>query len=162
MKTEKEYFAKYLLDSHKKRSGKREIVLQTFLKAESHVSAEDLYEMVRARHPEIGRSTVYRALKLLCDSGIAREVDLKDGRMRYEHQFQHPHHDHMVCTSCGRTYEFISREIEALQERVTASIGFTASSHALQIFGQCKTCRGGGKPRPTQSPPPSRPPIEIK
>lgn len=162
MKAEKELLERYLQDSKKKRSRKRDVVLKYFLKTESHLSAEDLYHLVHGRHPEIGRSTVYRALKLFCDSGIARQVDLKDGRMRYEHHFRRPHHDHMVCTSCGRAYEFICEEIETLQERVASAIEFSPLSHALQIYGLCKQCRQSDKPKHIDIPPTSRTLIEIK
>ncbi|MEW6364412.1 MAG: transcriptional repressor [Acidobacteriota bacterium] len=144
-----------------KRSRKRQLVLECFLRSESHLSAEDLYRLVHREHPEIGRSTVYRALKLFCESGVARQVDLRDGRERYEHHFQHPHHDHMVCTTCGRTFEFVCQEIEALQGRVAESIKFAAASHTLQIFGECAACRRRARRRRLTAPPTSHRLIEL-
>ncbi len=151
-----------LLDKRRmKRSRKRQLVLECFLKSESHLSAEDLYRLVHREYPEIGRSTVYRALKLFCESGVARQVDLRDGRERYEHHYRHPHHDHMVCETCGSTFEFICREIEALQARVAESIKFTAASHTLQIFGECAACRRRARRRRVTAPPTSHKLIEL-
>lgn len=162
MKAEKKVLEKFLHSSRRKRSRKRDTVLQYFMKAETHISAEDLYDAIHGEHPEIGRSTVYRALKVFCDSGVARQVDLKDGRMRYEHHLRRPHHDHMVCTTCGRTFEFVSQEIEALQDRAASGIGFTPEGHSLQIYGTCRGCRDGAPRRHVASPPMSRRPIEVK
>ncbi|MBI2839300.1 MAG: transcriptional repressor [Acidobacteria bacterium] len=162
MKAERKVLDRYLQDSRRKRSRKRDVVLEYFLRSSSHISAEDLYDLVHREHPEIGRSTVYRALKLFCDSGVARQVDLKDGRMRYEHHLRRPHHDHMVCTRCGQTFEFICQEIESLQERAAASIAFAPESHSLQIYGVCKDCRRGEARPHVEAPRTSRRPIEVK
>ncbi len=151
----------YLRQRRGKRSRKRELILEHFLRTESHLSAEDLYRLVSRHHPEVSRSTVYRALKVFCQSGVARRVDLRDGRERYEHEYQHPHHDHMVCTACGRTFEFVCQEIEALQRGVAESIDFSPASHSLQIFGECAECRGRGRRRRIAAPPTSRKLIEL-
>lgn len=162
MKAERKVLDRYLQDSRRKRSRKRDVVLEYFLRSSSHISAEDLYDLVHREHSEIGRSTVYRALKVFCESGVARQVDLKDGRMRYEHHLRRPHHDHMVCTRCGQTFEFICQEIESLQERAAATIAFTPESHSLQIYGLCKNClRNEARPH-VEAPRTSRRPIEVK
>ncbi len=140
MKAERKVLDRYLQDSRRKRSRKRDVVLEYFLRSSSHISAEDLYDLVHREHPEIGRSTVYRALKLFCDSGVARQVDLKDGRMRYEHHLRRPHHDHMVCTECGKVSEFEEPRIETLQEEVARRHGFSPTMHRLAIYGVCRRC----------------------
>lgn len=162
MKAERKALERFLHDSRKKRSRKREVVLDYFLRTESHLSAEDLYHLVHRDHSEIGRSTVYRALKVFCESGVARQVDLKDGRMRYEHQLRRPHHDHMVCTRCGQAFEFFSQGIEALQDRAAATIGFQPESHSLHIYGVCRSCQAGDTHRHIEVPKTSRRPIEVK
>ena len=161
MRAELEALNEFLGKRSMKRSRKRQQVLECFLKTESHLSAEDLYRLVHREHPEMGRSTVYRALKLFCESGVARKVDLRDGRERYEHHYRHPHHDHMVCTTCGSTFEFVCQEIEVLQGRVAESIKFAAASHTLQIFGECAACRRRARRRRVTAPPTSHKLIEL-
>jgi Fur family ferric uptake transcriptional regulator len=112
-----------------------------FLRTEGHVSSEDLYELVKAEDPSIGFTTVYRTLKLLQESGLARDVQYFDGRTLYEHDFKHAHHDHLICTKCGRLIEFFSEVIENMQDEIAARHGFRPESHSLRIFGTCRECR---------------------
>lgn len=138
---EKEVFYRYLSKKGLKRTSQRDAVLELFLSNDSHQSAEALYHTLRSHHSNIGYSTVYRTLKLLKECEIAREVYFADGRMYFEHNFEQPHHDHMVCTRCGHTIEFMNPTIEALQDRVAEENGFLPVRHTMVIFGYCKDCR---------------------
>jgi len=84
---------------------------------------------------------VYRTLKLLTSSGLAREVDFGEGLSRYEHLWGHAHHDHLICTSCGRTLEVMDTEIERLQERLAQRHGFSLTGHKMDLYGLCPRCR---------------------
>ena len=75
-----------------KRSTKREQILGAFLEQEGHLSADDLFGLVRSKHPGIGRATVYRTLQWMVDQGLARKVDFGEGRSRYEPTYHHPRH----------------------------------------------------------------------
>jgi Fur family ferric uptake transcriptional regulator len=127
------------------RSKQREKILEVFLKMESHPTINDLYESVKKRNPEIGLATVYRAMKVICAAGLARETDFGDGLKRFEHEYGHEHHDHLVCVKCGRIIEVISPEIEKLQNELTKKHNFTPLRHRLQIFGTCRSCKGKKK-----------------
>lgn len=130
-----------------KRTAQRDLILDVFLRTEGHVSSEDLYELVKQTDPSIGFTTVYRTLKLLQECGLARNVQYYDGRMLYEHDFKHEHHDHLICTSCGRLIEFFSQVIENMQDEIAARHGFRPETHSLRIFGTCQDCQrtGGAK-----------------
>ena len=133
-----------------KRTAQRDLILDVFLRTEDHVSSEDLYELVKAKDPSIGFTTVYRTLKLLLECGLARSVQYYDGRMLYEHEFKHAHHDHLICTHCGALIEFYSEVIEKMQDDIAARHGFRPESHSLRIFGSCRECqakRAKGKGR---------------
>jgi Fur family ferric uptake transcriptional regulator len=127
------------------RSKQREKILEVFLKMESHPTINDLYERVKKRNPEIGLATIYRAMKVICAAGLARETDFGDGLKRFEHEYGHEHHDHLVCVKCGRIIEVISPEIEKLQNELTKKHNFTPLRHRLQIFGTCRSCKGKKK-----------------
>lgn len=137
---EREVFYKYLQQKGLKRTAQREAVLDLFLGEHSHQTAEEIYNKLRTKYRNIGYSTVYRTLKLLKECELAREVYFADGRMYFEHQFEQPHHDHMVCTRCGHTIEFYNATIEALQDQVAADNGFTPVRHTMVIFGYCAAC----------------------
>ncbi len=133
-------FEKHLKEKGIRQSGQRQKILGVFLAAEKHVTMADLYELVRKQNPGIGYATVYRAMKVICGSGLAREVDFGDGIMRFEHNYGHEHHDHLLCVKCGKVIEALCPELEQLQDKMAKEYGLTPVSHCLQIFGICKDC----------------------
>jgi Fur family transcriptional regulator, ferric uptake regulator len=131
-----------------KRSSKRDRVLQVFLRQEGHVSADDLFDLVRREAAGIGRATVYRALQWMVGAGIARKVDFGEGRSRFEPAYRHPRHFHLICTTCHASSEFLSSDVEGLLEEVAAARHFAAAQTTVQISGICETCRTGRQARP--------------
>ncbi|NBO64915.1 MAG: transcriptional repressor [Acidobacteria bacterium] len=138
---EKEIFFEHIRRAGLKKTSQREVILVTFLQTEGHLSAEDLFLLVREKDPTVGFTTVYRTLKLLNECGLAREERLGDGRRRYEHHFNHQHHDHLICTSCGELIEFYSEIIENKQDEIAELYDFQPTHHSLRIFGLCSPCR---------------------
>jgi Fur family transcriptional regulator, ferric uptake regulator len=136
---EKEVFAAYLAQHHLKRSEQREVILDVFLRSERHLSVDDLLHLVQKRRPDIGRTTVYRTLKLLQAAGLAQELEL-DGQSRFEREYKREHHDHFICKSCGDIIEFSNPDIERIQDEIAAEFGFTIEGHRHQIFGSCRNC----------------------
>jgi Fur family transcriptional regulator, ferric uptake regulator len=136
---EREVFTAYLTKNRLKRSEQREVILDAFLKSESHLSVDDLLHIVQKKRPDIGRTTVYRTLKLLSAAGLASELAL-DGQTRFEVDYNRAHHDHFICKSCGDIFEFSSPEIERIQEEIASGIGFVIDGHRHHIFGFCRRC----------------------
>jgi len=126
-----------------KRSSKREHILGAFLQQEGHLSADDLVGLVHRQHPGIGRATVYRTLQWMVDAGIARKVDFGEGRSRFEPTYRHPRHFHLICSSCHRSSEFLSSDVEALIEEIAAARNYAAAQTVVQIVGTCEECRTG-------------------
>jgi Fur family transcriptional regulator, ferric uptake regulator len=126
-----------------KRSGKRDVIVNVFLRQEGHLSADDLVDLIRREDQKISRATVYRTLQWMVDAGIARKVDFGEGRFRFEHSYRHPRHFHLICKDCNQSSEFLSSDIEALLEEVAAARNFTARQSVLQIYGTCESCRTG-------------------
>ncbi|MGH9761852.1 MAG: Fur family transcriptional regulator [Blastocatellia bacterium] len=134
-------FHEHLRKTRLKRTAQRDLILDVFLGAEGHVSSEDLYAMVKAKDPSVGFTTVYRTLKLLRDSGLARELESYDGTTLYEHDYKHTHHDHLICVRCGKLIEFYSEEIEKLQDQIVRQYRFKPLHHSHRIFGICSACQ---------------------
>jgi Fur family transcriptional regulator, ferric uptake regulator len=130
----------YIRSNNIRKSSQRDAILDVFLKTEKHLTTEELSNLVKKENPEIGNATVYRAIKVICDAGIAEEIDIGDGKKRYEHKYDHRHHDHLICIKCNEFIEFFDPEIEKLQEKILKKYKFTAISHKLQINGICKKC----------------------
>ena len=148
-----------------KRSSKRDLIINVFLRQEGHLTADDLFDLIRREETpkaatpagsipppvaepaqRISRATVYRTLQWMVDAGIARKVDFGEGRFRFEHSYRHPRHFHLICKSCNRSFEFLSSDIESLLEEVAAARNFSARQSVLQIHGTCESCRTGRTP----------------
>ena len=134
---EQRALARYLEEHHLKHTKQREAILEAFLSEHRHISSEDLYQRVRVDHPQIGYTTVYRTVKLLCDAGLAQETSF-EGITRYE--IAHEHHDHLVCTRCGKIIEFQCEMIEAAQEQIAKRYRFRILRHRHELYGHCEDC----------------------
>jgi Fur family ferric uptake transcriptional regulator len=143
--------AKNVLRQHLKNKGllhstQREQILDIFLKTEKHPTIGDLYELVRKKNPKIGLATVYRAMRVTCDAGLARETDFGDGVRRFEHEYQHQHHHHLVCLKCNKVIEISNGKLEKIQKELAKKHNFTITKDTMKIFGTCRTCKNREKP----------------
>ncbi|MFQ5455377.1 MAG: Fur family transcriptional regulator [Nitrospirota bacterium] len=141
MKREIEIFKNHISRNKLKLTKQRDIILDAFLKTESHVSAEELYKDISKSNPTIGLATIYRALHLFCQCGLAQKRQFGDGQTRFEHFYNHTHHDHLVCTRCGKISEFENPEIEKIQEYVAKRNNFLVYNHRLEMYGLCRKCK---------------------
>jgi len=139
---ERQALARYLERHNLKHTKQREAILEAFLEAEEHVTSEELFQRVREVHPTIGYTTVYRTMKLLCDAGLAIERHFEDGVTRYE--IEHEHHDHLVCTKCGKIIEFECSMIESAQNQIADRYRFRVLRHRHELYGHCSSCRDDG------------------
>ena len=124
-----------------RRSKQRERVVEVFLNAKPHLSAEDLLTIVHKQYKEIGFATVYRTLKLLCRYGMASEIKIGSNKTLYEPYAETAHHDHLICVNCGSITEVFDGKIEKLQNKLATDNGFKPLHHRLEIFGLCKKCK---------------------
>ena len=114
-----------------------------FLRQEGHLSADDLVDLIRHEDQRISRATVYRTLQWMVEAGVARKVDFGEGRFRFEAAYRQPRHFHLLCTTCHRSSEFLSSDIEVLIEEVAAARSFAAAQSVVQVYGTCEECRTG-------------------
>lgn len=138
---EKQVLSDFIRSRKLKQSSQRQTILKIFLKTERHLTAEELYLMVKKIIPSIGYATIYRTLKLFTEAGLCRELLVENGSTRYEHLYGHDHHDHLICTECGKFVEIMSPEIEALQEKIAKKNGFVLKKHRLDLYGLCGDCK---------------------
>jgi Fur family ferric uptake transcriptional regulator len=141
LREEFEIFHAFLRQNGLKKTYQKDLILETFLASEAHLSVEDLYSLVRRRDRKIGIVTVFRTLKSLAACGIAREIHLGDGLTRFEHSYRHPHHHHIVCTECHKAIEFVAPELEQVQWEIVEKYRFRPVHHHLQVYGVCEDCR---------------------
>src|SRR5437867_11360609 len=116
-----------------KKSRQRDTEFVSFLRTYDHLSTDELYQLVNKKDKKVGFTTVFRTLKALTHCGLARETDLSDGRTRFEHLYNRPHHHHIVCLECSRTIEFLSPELEQLQEQIVSRYQFKSRSEERRV-----------------------------
>ena len=101
-----------------------------------HMSAEDVYRALVAEHLDVGLATVYRVLTQFEQAGLLVRRHFEAGRAVFELN-EGPHHDHLVCLTCGRVEEFVDPEIELRQKAIALERGFELQDHALALYGVC-------------------------
>jgi len=143
---EKEVFTNYIHSKGLRDTPQRDLVLNAFLKTESHVSVEDLYRILnKGKQKKVGYATVHRTMKLMADCGLARVVKFDDGVTRFEHLYKHQRHHHLVCTRCRKVIEFTSDVIDIEEKRILADYDFKIEYHSYRIFGLCRDCQAAEK-----------------
>ena len=131
---------KIIRDLGLKVTNQRLVILEIVREGKAHFTAQDVFETVTTRAPEIGFATVYRFLRTLSEHKYVTEVRMGGMPARYEWAGKR-HHDHLTCRSCSRIVEFENNEIERLQEKVAKEFGFTLTGHLLELYGICPDCR---------------------
>ena len=158
---EKEIFLKYIKAKGLRRTPQRDLILEIFLSTEEHLTSEALYRLVKRKDPSVGLTTIYRTLRLFIDAGLAREVRFGDTATYYEHHYDHQHHDHMICTECGRVLEFFSPDIEAMQDQIAEDFSFRPTHHSLRLWGLCSRCQKSSR-NATTAPSGAQPRVRVK
>lgn len=120
-------------------TNQRIAILEALSGGRAHVTAQEVFERVNARYPEIGFATVYRFLRKMAEQKLVTEVRMGGLPARYE-LTPRKHHDHLTCIECGLIVEFESPQIEALQESVAKENQFTLTHHVLELYGRCLRC----------------------
>jgi len=120
----------------------REHILKALYKSNKHLSPELLYNEIKLDAPElnIGIATIYRTLTLLEEAGLVTSISLDKQGKKYE-LADKEHHDHMICTNCGKIIEFIDNEIEERQKQISKQHKFQMTGHSMQIYGLCSKCQ---------------------
>lgn len=113
----------------------RRVIAQVLSESNDHPDAEELYGRAAAIDPKISLATVYRTLRLFSDAGIIETHDFRDGRARYE-AADEDHHDHLIDVQTGDVIEFMDEEIEELQKKIAAKLGYELVDHRLELYGR--------------------------
>ncbi|MCM0648766.1 transcriptional repressor [Clostridium swellfunianum] len=117
-----------------------DIIIQN---AGSHLTTEELYDLVKEDCPEIGLATVYRTVQLLEELGVVSKLDLNDGCYRYElvrEDENHQHH-HLICSQCGKVIEVQGDLLEVLEHEIEGKYDFKIENHSVKFYGTCSECK---------------------
>jgi len=145
---DRELFRAYLRDHNLPVTAQRLAIADVVLGTERHLSAEDVADTVRGAGASVGTATIYRTLEVLVRSGLVVERDFGEGFKRFEASRGVPHHEHLLCTACGRVTEFRDERLERMTTLLADAHDFSRQRHRLVIYGLCGACRRGAvRPR---------------
>lgn len=136
-------FVRYLRAHNLPVTAQRLAIADVLLRADRHLSAEEVAGEVTAQGRKVGTATVYRTIDTLLESGLIVERDFGEGFRRFEPARDIPHHEHLVCSVCGKVEEFRDERLERMTTIVAESRGFARQSHRLVIHGICRDCQRG-------------------
>ena len=135
-------FKELLRDNSLKFTQQRELLFKTLYENEGHYTPEDLYTLIKKQNPKLAISipTIYRTLALLEESGIVNSLSFGAKGKKYEFGLKE-HHDHLICTECGKLIEFHDAMIEKRQEEIARKFNFKMTDHTMNITGICESCQ---------------------
>ena len=105
------------------------------------LSAQEVFDGLRAEGHKVGIASVYRVLDQLSELGLVHRVDLGGGTTRFEPALPGgEHHHHLVCDDCGRVDQFSDPRLESSLSRVAGSLGYELGGHDVVLHGSCREC----------------------
>lgn len=133
-------FREFLELKKLKVTGERMKIIDHVFERHNHFEADQLLQSMRERGLRVSRPTVYRTLNLLVEAGLLRELRF-GRRSAYEHNYGYPAHEHLFCDKCGSVTEFVSEELNRLQDEICQKFGFQPDHRQFIIYGVCNACR---------------------
>jgi Fur family ferric uptake transcriptional regulator len=124
-----------------KASEVRATIARAALNIKGHFSVDDLMSQL----PNLHSSTVYRVLPVLVDAGLLQEAPGQGDGQSYERAFEREHHDHLLCTRCGRVIEFHFDMMDQLEREVAQRFNFALTNHVHHLYGLCSKCQRTGR-----------------
>ena len=136
-----EAFRSYLREHNLPVTAQRVAIAEVILGSSRHLSADDVVRALAASSSPPGKATVYRTLDVLVRSGLVVERDFGEGFRRYEPARGEPHHEHLLCTVCGRVTEFRDERLDRMTTLIAEGHRFARQRHRLVIYGVCERCQ---------------------
>ena len=126
-------------------TSQRKTILGAIFSSEEHFTAEELQAKLRHIQPKISPATIYRTISLLEEINLLQEISIGDKNKTYDPNFiNHPSHNHLICTDCGKVIEFESKKTKEIHEEITKKKGFHLNRQSVSIEASCQTLREEG------------------
>ena len=135
-----------LSEKNYKMTPQRKEILQIFIDCDEdkHLSAEEVYDLLKQKDFDFGLATVYRNVELLNSLGVLNKIEFGDGRTRYELNTSDPQihqHHHLICLNCKKIIEFEEDLLEHLENFIEKKSDFQIVNHEVKFFGYCSDCK---------------------
>lgn len=125
---------KLCMEKGMRMTDQRRVIARVLSVADNHPDVEEIHRRAAKIDPKISIATVYRTMRLFEEAGVVERHDFQDGRSRYE-EASEDHHDHLIDLRSGAVIEFVSEEIERLQQKIAEKHGYKLVAHRLELYG---------------------------
>jgi Fur family transcriptional regulator, ferric uptake regulator len=103
------------------------------------VDVQSMIEYLDKKDIETDPATVFRIVNMFTEKGLTKQIQLQEGKFRYELASKEDHH-HLVCTRCGEIQDMSDCNIDVLESHIEKKKNFKVTSHALEFYGICRKC----------------------
>ena len=119
----------------------RRAVVELLGRQDCCLTAQEIFDELRAQGTQVGIASVYRVLELLTEKHLLQRIGLGAGTARYEpvHASGH-HHHHLVCARCGKVDAFADEKLERALHEVESKTGYSVAGHEVVLHGTCRAC----------------------
>jgi Fur family transcriptional regulator, ferric uptake regulator len=140
--TDSRSILKSLKDTGHRITQSRKLVVEALCGSKVPLAVLDILAQLKRRRSAVNKTTVYRELEFLNKEKIIREIDLLEGKKRYEVIHSAAHHHHAVCVKCQMIQCVeMENDLFELEQRLSDRHRFKVTSHSLEFFGLCKDCQ---------------------
>jgi Fe2+ or Zn2+ uptake regulation protein len=120
-------------------TNQREIILRELRKSKKHLSAYELYDIVKKDMPRISLATVYRNLEILSEAGIIGKLEISGRQKRFDYEVED--HDHIYCVVCHRVDNLNIEREKLPRENLATNAGYSITGYRLEVVGICPSCQ---------------------
>ena len=131
----------------------RIMVLEILHEAEGHITAPEIYDRIRIKYPGINKSTIYRTIELLKETGLVTETKFGGDNKLHYHHTEKGHHHHLICQKCGKIIDLDEDVLFPLKDTLKSKYSFNAELRHLAIWGHCLNCKSGNANEPSHRKP---------
>jgi Fur family ferric uptake transcriptional regulator len=125
--------------------GARRAVIELLGRQQCCLTAQEIFDTLRAEGRQVGTASVYRALEQLTKDGFVQRIDIGAGTSRFEPIHAEGHHHHLVCDDCGKVEAFADDELERALHKVEGRTGYSVAGHDVVLRGACGDCAPGAR-----------------